>query len=427
MRVGPNMFNNNMNLLHHLNGGGGRPGSSASGITAGINSQVNALIMNAARFVTDAGPMASQLRSTLANLPAVTSRITASSENTDVLRVRSFSGNTVPDVAVLVEQVAVTQLNEGEALRANDRDMPRGTFRFEIEVDGRSREISFTTDETLTNQAFQQRMAEAINQAGIGVTASVTTSTSNGVTSSALSLQSNTTGAGKDGQPRFAIRDISGNAVEATGAGNVTREGKDAIFSVNGGEQRTSASNDVDLGGGLHVTLVSESKEAVSIIPGRDSAGIQNSVRDMVNQFNALLDAARENSADIRTRALANSLERVMRRNGRALREIGVNISANGFLTIDQEKLRTAAESGAVESFLGQGGGRPTGFVGELGRIADSVRSNPLRHISPHAARAPGFNAALNAASSSNASQAASKFDAYFLDDLLGQLLNINR
>ena len=425
MRVTSGMFHG-LNPSPSLNHGRW-PSVPSQGSSNNINNKINALLMSTTQFLANSGPRASQLQGTLVNMQSVVNRITAASENTDVMRVRSFSGSTVPDTSVLVQQVATTQRNEGTAMPANARDIPSGTFQFEIEVDGTTRQISFTTSEALTNQAFQQRMAEAINQAGIGVTASVTSATANGATTSTLNIETRTTGAGANGEPRFTIRDVSGNAVAATGAANVTQYAQHAKFSVNGGDQRTSASNDIDLPGGLNITLVSASEEAVGIVPGRDSAGKQNGVRNVVDQFNALLEAARGNSMDLRTRALASNLESAMRRNRAALQEIGVQISDRGFLTIDSERLRTASESGAVGSFFGADGGRPNNFAITLGRIAESVSTNPMRHVSPHAPRMPGFNAALNAATRGNANQQASRFDAYFQDDPLEHLLSLLR
>jgi len=416
MRIASGMITNS--AMPHI--GGRRPGLGTGGGAPGnIEDQLNAMIINSARFVSQAGPRSASLSNTLSNLSSVLGRVTANSENTDVLRVASFTGSKVPETSVQIDQAATTQRNDGKSLRANDRDMPSGKYSFEIEVGGKTREISFTATAAMTNREFQQRMAEAVNQANIGVVASVSTANNH----SALRFESRTTGSAQD----FSVRDITGNAVEAMGVGTATQEAQDAKFSVNGGEQRTSATNEIDLGSGLRVTLVDSSDKAVAITGGRDAVGAQNSMRQIVSQVNSLLEAARGNESDLNTRRLVRDLESVLHRNRKALGNMGITMGRNGQLTVDESRLRTAAEDGSVHNFLSGTGSRPSSFVSDLSRITDSISSNPMRHISRHAANTPGFDSILSALSSSNqtAMQQAARPDNFIPQDLLNFLTNL--
>ena len=418
MRIASGAIPNN--TMPHI--GGRRPGFSGAGMpAAGINEQLNAMIINSARFVANAGPRAAGLSDTLSNVSSVLNTTTAISSNTNVLRIASFTGASLPETSVLVEQVAQAQRNEGTSLRQDDRTMPGGAFTFEIEVGGNTHQISFNAPQAMTNRDFQQRMADAINQANIGVKASVSTSNNH----SALNLESRKTGASQD----FSVRDVEGNAVERMGVADMTRTAQDAVFSVNGGEKQTSATNDIDLGGGLRVTLVDSSSEPVSITRGRDSAGMLSSMRQIVSQVNSLLDAVRGNDSDLNTRRLLRDLEGVVRRNRRALEGMGITIARNGSLQIDENKLRTAAEDGTLHSFLsGSGSGRQNTFVRDLSRISNSINENPMRHISRHAARAPGFDSILSSLTNPNqnaAKQAATRNDDFIPQDLLNFLMNM--
>lgn len=412
-----------LSLLPHLNGSAAN--GQLPGPSPGAQRKINDLVVSAARFVSRAGTQAAQLQSTIAGLPTTLNRTIPVSGNSDALRIRSFSGNNAQQTSVQIHQIAKTQQNEGETMDSSGIDMPSGTHKFEIEIDGETTQITFTTSEGLINRAFQQLMADAINRADLGLNATVTTS--NNATQSTLNIETTATGAGEEGEPRFIIRDIGdGNVVEATGAANIAREGQDAIFTVNGAPVQTSASNDVDLGGGLNVTLVKASAEAVSITPGRDVVGIQNGVRQLVSRFNALLETARANPADRNTRALTRELESILRRNRAALENIGLDVSTNGLLSINEDRLEAAAQSGTAANFLNSS--RSNGFTGALGRISESVSRNPLRHINPSALRMPGFDAALNAMSNNNSdgnARQASPFDAYMPDDSLEFLLSI--
>jgi flagellar capping protein FliD len=313
-------------------------------------------------------------------------------------------------------------------MEVNSPVAAEGLQRFEIEIGGETHEISFTISEDMTQRQFQQAMADAINSANIGISASVTTSG----TASTLALEAAAAGAGADGLPRFSIRDLEGEAATLTGAGEVFREGQDALFSVNGGGQQSSASNDVDLGGGLLVTLLNTAEEGVAVTLGRSGPQMRNAVRQVVTRFNELLEAAWGNNADRVTRLLVRDLQGAARVSRRGLEEIGISIAEGGRLTIDENRLNAASENGRLERFFAGGDGRqPNSFIGRLSRISDNVIRNPMRHVSPHASRLPGFNAVLNALNDSGGTQGqgngASPFDAYLPDDLMSFLFDAMR
>ncbi|MCL2203089.1 MAG: flagellar filament capping protein FliD [Defluviitaleaceae bacterium] len=385
-----------------------------------IGGQMNNTLLNAATFVNNARPRATSLISTLSSLPNILSQRNAVSHDTDIVQVRSFNGRELPETAVNIEQLAVAQQNDGKAHPAGEKDIAPGTFRLEIEIDGDTHEVSFTVTEPITNLAFMQRMAEQINQANTGVTASVANGPDN---TRFLRLTAAATGAGEAGEPRFTLRDTEGDAVAFTGADTVTREGQDAVFSVNGGESQTSPSNEISLPGGLQITLVSTGEATLTV--GRNIPGTQQAVRQMVNDINALLETARANTNDARTRSLLRSLETQLHISRSSLQAMGITTS-NGRLTINDNQLRQAAENGMVERFLGTNNNRPSAFVGNLSRLANNVAQNPMRHISSGAARLPGFSATLNALANGQEipDPQPSPFNADFWSDPMGNLWN---
>ena len=387
----------NTNNLSHLSGFNRQRNVPAGG--QGLN--LNEILRSAATFVTTGANRATQLRNTITSLPAIMDRLNAVSGNPAALRIESFTGTNIPETNVRIDQIATNQRNVGTSLPANSNVMEPGSFTIEVEVDGNTRLISFSTSETMTNRAFQNRMAQAINNANIGVTASVSTVNNQ----SSLTVSTRETGSSEDDEPRFTIRDITGNAVERTGVGEMTYAGQDAIFYVNDGEQRTSSSNTVNLGGGLSVTLLASPDVAVAITEGRDEEGIRSAVRQVVSQINGLLESARDNQIDRRTRAVVRELESVIRRNRRHLSDIGVNMAQSGFLTLDDDALRSAVSKGTTDTLFRPQGRMQSSFLTSLTRIADRVSENPTWHISQHTARLPEFNSIL-AQVRSNSNQA---------------------
>jgi hypothetical protein len=384
-----------------FSGGLRGPGSS---IMASPNESTNQMIhqrvVDTVRFLHGAETRANNLRQAVNALPDAFTPRTATSSNTDALTITRFTGSNLADKSVVIHQLATPQRNEGVGLnRLTPIEIEvenNGTFKFEVEIDGETHQLSFNVGESVTNQQFQQRMANAINNANIGLTASVNVNGAN----STLNIVTRTTGAGEDGEPRFTLTDIKGNATEFTGINNIVQEGQDALFTVGDGEQQSSASNEVNLGGGLTVTFhqPSDSEEPINITLGQDLLHIQNATRNLVNHFNAVLESATNNSGDSRTRLLARQLQGASNMSRRALADIGITVGEGGFLSINAERMNEAAENGRLERFLNGSGGRSL-FTTRIERIADNLARNPMRHVSANATRLPGFNAAWNAIS----------------------------
>ena len=382
-RVTSGMINNSNNLSH-LRGFTRLQGRTAQS----ANNQLNDMLIRSAVFVTHGATRATQLKNTLAALPEILNRQSAVSQNNDVFRVASFTGTSIPNVSIEVSQIATNQRNAGQS-KQSDAQGFSGTFTFQIEAGNETRDITITIDEPVNNRVFMERVAEAINNADIGVRGSVT----NINNQSALTLSTTETGSPGE-NPRFLIRDLTGDAVERLGIGNITEPGQDAIFRVNG-EERVSRSNTVNLGSGLTVELLSSHNEAVSVIRGRDENAVHMAIRQIISQVNGLLEVARENPGDTRTRNFIRQIEAPLRSARRSLRGMGIEITREGFLSLDDNALRNAVSNGTTDSLFSVTNNRPSGFLSSLSQVAHSMSQNPTRHISPHAARLPAFQSAL--------------------------------
>jgi len=394
MRVNSHFGLNGMNRIPMSNSFRG-PGSNHMGNIGGANQAVEQRLLETVTFLSVGETRAGRLSEALSGISgAFTPRVAVSGDPAR-LQVTSFSGTNISDTKIRIHQVATTQRNEGTALVRATPVETSGLKEFEIEVDGNVRRLSFTVAEGATQEQFQQQMAAAINGANLGITATVSAQGNN----SRLSIETGTTGQGMDGEPRFSIRDVEdgGGAVALTGVAEITQEAQGAIFSVNGGEKQNSATNRIDLGNGLVVNLVKASNEPVSVFMGTDRVSMQNSVRNVVNMYNSLLEAAHVNSADRNTRNLIRELQNAARFSRRDLERVGIRIERDGTLSINERVFNEATENGALERFFRGNNGRPNDFVARLTRISESVASNPMRYVSPHAGRLPGFNAAMAA------------------------------
>jgi len=439
--------------------GGARPPTSFGGMRGPSSSMMpmhmmgtaqallEELTLETARFVSVAPQRSANLSAALAALPSAFSPRAAVSNNNSLLQVIAFNPPTgaadLRDVSVQINQIAKAQRNQGTSLELNESFKGGNEFEFEIELGGQSHKISFsvpkpeTSEDSedseeskgITNQQFLQKMVAAINgTTGLSVTASIS--------SGALVITGDQTGEGRS----FEIRDITGDAVSITGISYVAQDAQDAIFIVDGGEPQNSASNNVSLGNGLSVTLVQASENPVTVAMGQDRLAMRVGVQQMVDGFNAMLEAALGNSSDRHTRLLARNLQAATRSSRRALDDIGIEIDRNGFLSVNEAKFDKAVQNGRLDRFVRGGNGRSANnFIGRVGRLAADVNRNPMRHVSPRANTLPGFNEALNAFRELHASRnpasaqpqaasqsqaAANKFAAYLQDNLASVLFN---
>ncbi|MDR1664374.1 MAG: flagellar filament capping protein FliD [Clostridiales bacterium] len=276
--------------------------------------------------------------------------------------------------SVSVQQLASAQRNNGASLDSKALSGAKtGTNQFSVEKGGKSYDFSVNINATDSARTAQEKMADAINNQNIGITAKV--QYDEGAKKSALVITSNETGE----KNAFTLQDEgSGNLVETLGVGRNTQEARDARYTVDG-EQQTSASNTVDLGDGLTGTLKKAGPEEINAAVEKDVDGIAKAVNNMVEQFNGLLKTANGNSGDRSARSLSQRLDSIASSYEPSLARIGITQNEKGYLEVDEKKLKTAFENGSAERALGN---ETAGFTQRLSQVAKQADSDPNRFMS---------------------------------------------
>ena len=350
------------------------PGNSGQG--------TGSLSAGMVQYINDIKSSSKALKSSINELsgPAFSNRAIYSS-NTDVMTV-NYTGNkpgSVAPMSVRIDQTAAGQLNEGKSLGAKDAyEGETGTNKFSIEMGGKTTELTINVKEGDTNKDVQQKMADAINKAGIGVKATLETDSKSGA--STLSVESKNTG--DDPKNSFTISDVTGDLAAKTGVDEVTREGRNAQYSVNGGPVRTSRSNTVSLGSGVTATFKKASEEEVKVSRGKDMNYAIGQVGSLVKNYNDLYAESAKRNNDPKSQNLASRMVSISGTYTKSLSNIGIGFDTSGRMTIDEKKLNEAAESGALERFFTQNRGRNYGFANQLGRLADNVQRNTSNFVS---------------------------------------------
>ena len=343
------------------------------------NQNQSFLASDAMQYVNNIKSASKSLSGALNGLTRATvfSKKTMVSSNADVVSVvytDNKSSNPQP-VTIKVDQIAAGQLNEGKKLNSSSSFDASGTSTFYIEAEGKRTEFSISISKTDTNFDVQQKMANAVNNAGITVKATVETNSDNN--QSTLKLESTNTG----NYANFTVSDVAGDLTTATGINDVSRDARDAVFSVGGGPMRTSSSNTVDLGNGMKVTLNQASTEAVTIKLANDTAPAIKAVEDFVRSFNDLYKEGIKNSSDQKAEDLASKMLSIGKTYLNGLSAIGISFDKEGMMTINTEKLNTAAENGKLQQFFTENSGRNYGFTNQISKLSNNVSSNTSNFV----------------------------------------------
>lgn len=328
----------------------------------------------------------------LTNVPPIFKAMTAASSNEDALAITSKSytkytaASKTSKMNLSIEQVADKQVNTGETLdNGRITSAQKGFNTFSLTIGGKSMNLSVTISAADNNQDAMKKVASAINNKNAGVTASIVTDAK--TKKSSLVLESTLTGE----KNAFSIHDVDGrgSVISALGVDTVDKEAKDALYTVDGVQKRSSSNNitlDNDTKGTIQKTA-----ESISISEKRNVSGISNAVQDMIGGYNKLLETAKSNNNDRGAKSIENQLSNVWRSNSVTLKNIGIEQDKNGYLTIDEKKLSTAIDDGSAEKALkGSGSYTSTGFIQKVGQIANDVDRNANMYVSSNRQNAAG-------------------------------------
>ena len=93
----------------------------------------------------------------------------------------------------------------------------------------------------------------------------------------------------------------------------------------------------------------------------------------MVNSFNDLIAASREGGGNTRLQRELGSIARTF---SSALSRVGISMNSNGWMDIDEDRMRQAAERGDLDRFA-QRGGSGANFLNRMERLSDNISRSP--------------------------------------------------
>lgn len=355
------------------------------------------------RYAVDIKEGARELRNTIAQLGGLDGSVlfnkrSVYSSDEDVATASYIgprnSGSDAPAVELEVHSLASSQENLGVFLPNERISLAPDTYSFDVSVNDMNYEFQFTVGETETNRDVQDRLMRLINNSAIGLNAEL--AEADGRT--ALRLTSESVGGLAPGKNRlFHISDDRtgkrSGTVEYLGLDYTSREPSNARYSING-EEKSSPSNRIEIGKVFAVQLkgVSEEGKPVQIGLKTDVETLADNVSHLIGGYNDFLRAAASYvDFQAKSRQLVNELKGIAGVYSNSLESMGVTLTEDGSLSVDQDLLRrTATQSEDINETFGS----LKNLSGSLIRKSDQIALNPMNYVQKTivAYKNPGHN-----------------------------------
>lgn len=346
---------------------------------------------NATReFAVGIKEQATELRTTIKSLSSADSdaflnKKTAYSDREDIIKAEYIGSSPedgeVPSYAVKVHSLASPQVNLGAFLPSGKVSLPADTYSFDVSISGLNYEFQFGIRSDETNLDVQKRLERLINNADIGLEASVI---GDNTGRSSLRLASVSTGIAEGQDASFYVNDDktskAAGAVVYFGLGYMAMEPKNASYSVNDIEY-TSPSNEFTIGNHFQVTLSgisSEEDDAAAIGLKTDLDSFSDNIHSLAGSYNTFIKTASEFSNSLsRGAKLVEEMRGLSASYKNELDSLGIKLQDDGTIAIDDSLLRqNASESSSMESFQSI-----KDFSLSLLRKTGQITLNPMEYV----------------------------------------------
>ncbi|MBR6627887.1 MAG: hypothetical protein IKL04_07930 [Lachnospiraceae bacterium] len=286
---------------------------------------------------------------------------------------------TAPGFEVQVESLALPQENLGTFLSNDKIKLPPDTYSFDVAINDMNYEFQFTINEGETNRGIQERLVRLINNADIGLHAQLA-SADNGT---ALRLVSDSSGISAPHTLTYAITDDrtskSAGAVAYLGLDRVQTYPDNARYTING-EPHTADSNRFTISGMFDVELHGAAPgRTVRIGLKTDVESLTDNILRLVSGYNEFLRTAADAPvSQAGSRKLIREITGIASVYHDTMASMGIHMEADGYLSVDEEALRsTALESEDVSSTFRY----LKNLSGRLLQKSTEVALNPMEYV----------------------------------------------
>lgn len=279
-----------------------------------------------------------------------------------------------------VEQIAQSQINTGNYLRKDAMALSSGTYSFDIGINNTGYEFQFNINPGDTNFDLQNKLARLINNANIGLTATIKEYDAD---LAALSLESTATGIDLGHATLFDITDDNtsrtGGVADYLGINEVTRHPQNAIFTLND-EKRVSYTNHFTVQGKYDVTLkgLTSDENTVTVGLKPDMESLSENINRFIGGYNNFIRAAAEyQNSQPKSSQLIREMSRISGLYNNELGPLGISLTENGTIQVDSTTLKAGLEeNGTAESMDGI-----KRFANAVLNKTNAISLNPMDYV----------------------------------------------
>ena len=275
----------------------------------------------------------------------------AYSSNTDVLDV-AYIGDDTDDAntsfQIEVNKLAKPQINTGSALFPNNEAfVSNGDYSFDVSVGDLTYELQFSINPGDNNQSIMDRVARLFNKSVDGVDAKVMTNDNSQIY---LELTSTATGESSSGDLQFTVgpNENPGSSTILTylGIDRITQLPSNSSFILNG-TQRASFSNTFTVNKNFEVTIkdVSQAGEPTTVAFKNNADSQADNISALVSSYNNMLASATDSVSGFTSHKLIREISSVAKDLNNELEAIGINVEADGNISIDKSLLFSSLEN----------------------------------------------------------------------------------
>ncbi len=305
---------------------------------------------NVTKYAIDIKETTKDLQNVIASLDdgieGVFAKHIAQSSNEDVVTAEYIGSedSSAAGFEISVQQLASNQINVGNFLDPNSRDVEPGSYSFDLNTNTRSYEFQYNVNTNDNNLSVLQKLSKLINTAGIGLSATVDANEAGQV---ALRIASKQTGIAEHENYLFQILPSTGapsaRAMHVLGINNIEKEATSSSFLLNGVEH-SSYSNTFTVDKIFDITLhdVNAANDSVQVGFKANADAIADNVQRLANAYNGIIDLAHAHSESHGSSKLIRDISSVARNYHNELESIGINIEADSSLSIDRSLLMDA-------------------------------------------------------------------------------------
>ena len=255
---------------------------------------------------------------------------------------------------IQVNQLASAQTNLGNYLTNDRLDVDFGTYSFDLNTNTSSYEFQFSVTPSDTNVSLLQKLAKLVNNAGIGLNATLE---SNDIGQSALKITSRQTGIAPNEEFLFQIlpstAQDSMDAMNTLGINHVETEARNSSFLLNNMEY-ASYSNTFTIDNNFDITLhgVTNNGQSAQVGFKTNADAIADNVTRLVDAYNNIIRIGHTYDDSHSPNRLVRDFSSCAKEYRNELEAMGLNIDADNFIQIDRSLLTDAVTAeDAPDSF----------------------------------------------------------------------------